>query len=110
MYMFGEHMSFQRKNVSRVPEKKGVLVGEGKKSLGVPGWVLVSELQPSAWLDEWTFLGPLAQRDGEEGGPCSKRQGRRGDLRAPARPFQGGLMHQTSIFRTIELVIFFLLN
>lgn len=52
---------------------------------------------------------PRARESGEEGVPEATGRGG-GEARAPARPFQGGLMHQTSIFRTIELVIFFLLN
>lgn len=47
---------------------------------------------------------------GMGGGALRRRVGAEGRRAAPARPFQGGLMHQTSIFRTIELVIFFLLN
>lgn len=59
---------------------------------------------------EWTSLDMEPQKNGEEGGPPERPAGAEGRRAAPARPFQGGLMHQTSIFRTIELVIFFLLN
>lgn len=55
---------------------------------------------------EWTSLDLEAQRVGREG-PRGDWQGREGRSARPQPVLSGGLMHQTSIFRTIELVIFF---
>lgn len=95
-------LSAQTKLLSEAQEREGGYRGKEQRrgAAGLSG-------RSHAGLREWASLYLKAQEDGEEGGPLSNRQGRRGGALAPARPFRGGLMHQTSIFRTIELVIFF---
>lgn len=102
MCIKGEHLYYQHKPKCFLsPKKERLAVGvRSKGAAGVSGW-------GHAGLREWASLYLKAQKGGEEGGPLGNRQGRRGGALAPARPFRGGLMHQTSIFRTIELVIFF---
>ena len=99
-----EHLYSQHKLLS-APQERGLVIGVGSK-IKVP---LGSSYWRHAGRGEWTSLDLGAQKGGEEGVPAATGRGG-GRRAAPARPFQGGLMHQTSIFRTIELVIFFLLN
>lgn len=87
-------------------QERGVACWRWEEKPGCP-WVLVSESQHGRMSG--LFWTRWLKGVGRRGVPAAKA-GAEGRRAAPARPFQGGLMHQTSIFRTIELVIFFLLN